>query len=227
MQGRGGSAFLDERLELLLAALPVVRGRGWFLASASAAAVAAAAGDAVSALLEVAVLTGSGGAGGTTSRAAGGGVGVEAAGGVGVAAGGVATADFEGSGVAPCQGFGVGNWVRLAHSSGRPPATIAMITKGQAGIRDLVSTVAVGAFSGGLLSAGTSTPGVATAMWGNSWPQDSQTAALTSLTLPHRGLGQTLRCIGEPHLAQKREPDTFSYWQNEQLVASIGFAYGV
>lgn len=120
-------------------------------------------------------------------------------------------------------GSGVGSIDRLAQSKGRPPATIAIMTRGQAAVR-VFSLTGAAESAPGFPSA--PDPSGASTVPGSGCPQCAHFAAPTSLILPHSGLGQIVRCIEHPQFEQKRVPDLFWCWQNGQRMLGIGCAVG-
>lgn len=128
-------------------------------------------------------------AGGTVSGA--GGVAV-----AGATAGGAAGVALAASPLLACQVFGAGNISRFSQNKGNPPATMATMIRGNAGIRDFGL-----ALMGEVLPevVGTAAEPVspdasgALSFFGKACPQNSHTSALTLLILPHSGFGQILR----------------------------------
>lgn len=188
-------------LLLFLCAVRALPG-GLFIETAALSA-AACPGDGLAALPEGAVSVAS----------------VEAACGAGAAAAGVLVKGIVGgtmwaglavSGALAFQGSGVGNRERLAHSKGSPPATIAIMIRGQAAVRVFSLAVAAdSALAFPPLPAAASAVSEASFATGKAWPQCAHLAAPTSLIFPHSGLGQIVRCIEQPQLEQKRVPDLF------------------
>ena len=103
---------------------------------------------------------------------------------------------------------GVGSKARLAQSRGNPPATIAIMIRGQAVVR-VFSLSAMADAPSPLWSPFEAAVSAVSPALGNGCPQCAHFAAPTSLILPHSGLGQIVRCIEQPQFEQKRVPDLF------------------